>query len=117
MRKWLVDVLGYLFELLFVFGWRKHGSGGVLQPLTGLRVEGKARGRRWECVLHQGRRDVDGVWWNGHTFAPTQFHLKVHDHLSCNDSRENVATTAIRIASLTGDHELIKCQEIQLCTI
>lgn len=35
-------------------------------------------------MLHHGRRDINGVGRNGHAFAPSEFHLKVHDHLSFN---------------------------------
>lgn len=39
-------------------------------------------------MLHHGRRDINGVGRNGHAFAPSEFHLKVHDHLSFNGGKK-----------------------------
>lgn len=40
-------------------------------------------------MLHHGRRDINGVGRNGHTFAPSEFHLKVHYHLSFNGGEKH----------------------------
>lgn len=40
-------------------------------------------------MLHHGRRDINGVGRNGHAFPPSEFHLKVHYHLSFSDRKNH----------------------------
>lgn len=81
-RCYIRFVGSYLFEFLLAFGSWGHCGVRVLQPLAGLGIERQAGGGRGEGVLHHGGGDVDGVGRNGHTFAPAQLHLKIHDHLA-----------------------------------
>ncbi len=74
----------YLLKLLFALWKGRHRSGGVLQPLFGLGIEGQSRGWRRQGVLHHWRWNVYGVRRNWYTFAPSQFHFKIHYHFAWN---------------------------------
>lgn len=74
----------YLLKLLFALWRLRHRSVGVLQPLFGLGIEGQSRGWRREGVLHHWRWNVYGVRRNWYTFAPSQFHFKIHYHFAWN---------------------------------
>jgi len=75
----------YLLKLLFALRRGRHWSVGVLQPLFGLGIEGQSGGWRWEGVLHHWRWNVYWVRRNWYTFAPSQFHFKIHYHFAWND--------------------------------